>query len=107
MAGITPKDFLLNGLAFYHGQITDEQAKKEPDEGKIAAAFSAGKEFAKDAAPYCHSRYGTIEGDRRAPQQQEPAPTDARAPTGDSNVDEIVTRFNTALKPAANGAVKH
>lgn len=61
-AGIEPKQFMLNGLAFYQAQILEETAKGEKaDLGKVAAAFAAGKEFAKDVAPYCHARLAAIE----------------------------------------------
>ena len=62
IAGIEPKAFLLNGLGFYQGQISAELAKgAKADRAKITEAFAAGREFAKDAAPYCHSRLGSIE----------------------------------------------
>jgi hypothetical protein len=46
---------LLRRLAFYQAQINAELAKAKPDQDKIAKAYAAGKEFARDAAPYCHS----------------------------------------------------
>jgi hypothetical protein len=47
---------LLRRLAFYQRQINAELAKgAKADQAKIAAAFAAGKDFARDAAPYCHS----------------------------------------------------
>jgi hypothetical protein len=50
---------LLRGLGFYQAQIDAELAKgAKADNAKIAAAFAAGKEFARDAAPYCHSPFG-------------------------------------------------
>ena len=47
---------LLRRLAFYQRQINAELAKAKPNQDKIAAAFAAGKDFARDAAPYCHSQ---------------------------------------------------
>lgn len=61
LAGIEPKAFLLNGMSFYQGQINAELAKARPDHDKVAKAYNAGKEFAKDAAPYCHARLASIE----------------------------------------------
>jgi hypothetical protein len=61
LAGIEPKAFLLNGLAFYQWRIQAERAKARPDLDKIAQDYAAGREFAKDAAPYCHSRLATAE----------------------------------------------
>lgn len=62
IAGIEPKTFLLNGMGFYQAQIEDEIAKGAgADQAKIAAAYAAGKEFAKDAAPYCHARLAAVE----------------------------------------------
>jgi hypothetical protein len=62
IAGVEPKAFLLQGLGFYQAQINAELAKgAKADQSKIAAALAAGKDFAKDAAPYCHSRLGSIE----------------------------------------------
>lgn len=56
-AGITPKQYLLNGLNHYQGIITAERAKgAKADQTTIAAAYAAGKEFAKDVAPYVHPR---------------------------------------------------
>jgi hypothetical protein len=47
---------LLSGLGFYQAQIEAELAKgAKADHDKIAAAFEAGRGFARDAAPYCHS----------------------------------------------------
>jgi hypothetical protein len=47
---------LLRRLAFYQAQIEAELAKgAKADPEKIAAAFAAGRDFAKDAAPYCHA----------------------------------------------------
>jgi hypothetical protein len=46
---------LLSGLGHYQAQIEAELAKGDKaDHDKIAAAFAAGKDFARDAAPYCH-----------------------------------------------------
>jgi hypothetical protein len=57
LAGVEPKTFLLNGLAFYEAIVKRELAKgARANLTKLAAAFAAGREFAKDAAPYCHSR---------------------------------------------------
>ena len=62
IAGIEPKEFLLNGLAFYQMQIANELAKGDSADHKaIAAAYAAGREYAKDAAPYCHSRLASTE----------------------------------------------
>ena len=62
IAGIEPKQFLLNGMGYYQAQIEAELAKGGKADGdKIAASFTAGRDFAKDAAPYCHSRLGSIE----------------------------------------------
>jgi hypothetical protein len=62
IAGIEPKQFLLNGMGFYQAQIEAELAKgSKADTAKLAAAFAAGKDFAKDAAPYCHARLAAIE----------------------------------------------
>jgi len=46
---------LLRQLGRHQRQINAELAKAKPDQAKIAAAFAAGKDFAKDAAPYCHA----------------------------------------------------
>jgi hypothetical protein len=46
---------LLRRLGFYQAQIEAELAKAKPDQAKIAAAFEAGRELARDAARYCHS----------------------------------------------------
>lgn len=57
IAGVEPKTFLLSGLGFYQGRINAELAKgTQADPDVVAAAFAAGREFAKDAAPYCHYR---------------------------------------------------
>lgn len=46
---------LLRRLGYYQAQIDAELAKgAKADQDKIAAAFEAGKDFARDAAPYCH-----------------------------------------------------
>lgn len=108
IAGITPKQFLLNGLAFYQGLVEKESARgDEADEGKIREAYAAGKEFAKDVAPYCHSRYGTLEPYRGT--QGLPATSEAERSTARSEVGEIVNRFQTAsvAQPNGNGALKH
>ncbi len=48
---------LLRGLGLCQAQIEAELAKgAKANRDKIAAAFAAGMEFARDAAPYCHSR---------------------------------------------------
>jgi hypothetical protein len=47
---------LLRQLGACQRQINAELAKAKPDQAKIARAYAAGKEFAKDAASYCHSR---------------------------------------------------
>lgn len=61
LAGVTPKEFLLNGMAFYQTRITEELARgAEADKAIIEAAYIAGAEFAKDAAPYCHARLAAI-----------------------------------------------
>ena len=56
MKGDDPELFkLLRRLG--QAQIEAELAKgAKADPEKIAAAFAAGKDFARDAAPYCHSR---------------------------------------------------
>jgi hypothetical protein len=46
---------LLRSLGRYQRQINAELAKAKPDQAKIARAYAAGKDFARDAAPYCHS----------------------------------------------------
>jgi predicted PP-loop superfamily ATPase len=46
---------LLRGLGRCQAQIEAELAKAKPDQAKIAVAFAAGKDFARDAAPYCHA----------------------------------------------------
>jgi len=46
---------LLRGLGVCQAQITAELAKAKPDQAKIARAYAAGRDFAKDAAPYCHA----------------------------------------------------
>jgi hypothetical protein len=62
VAGITPMDFLLEGLAFHAKLIRHEQAKgAAADDAVIAAAYAAGREYAKDAAPYCHAKLASIE----------------------------------------------
>jgi hypothetical protein len=62
VAGVDPKTFLLNGLAFYNGQIQREIAKRsKANLDIIATAYTAGREYAKDAAPYCHARLAAIE----------------------------------------------
>jgi hypothetical protein len=46
-------DFLLEGLAFHAKLIRQEQAKgAAADDAVIAASYAAGREYAKDAAPY-------------------------------------------------------
>jgi hypothetical protein len=58
---------LLRRLGYYLAQIEAELAKGDKaDNDKIAAAFDAGREFAKDAAPYCHSIRPIRSGVRRA-----------------------------------------
>jgi hypothetical protein len=47
---------LLRQLGRHQRQINAELAKAKPNQDKIAAAFAAGKDFARDAAPYCHSQ---------------------------------------------------
>ena len=45
---------LLRRLGRCQAQIDAELAKgAKADQDKIAAAFAAGKDFARDAAPYC------------------------------------------------------
>lgn len=62
VAGIEPKDFLLNGLAFYNKKIQEELAKGASGSvAEVVLAYGAGKEFAKDAAPYCHPRLAAVE----------------------------------------------
>jgi hypothetical protein len=62
IAGIEPKQFLLNGLAFFQKQIAAEQAKGDrADDKVIATAYAAGREYAKDAAPFCHARLSAVE----------------------------------------------
>jgi uncharacterized phage-associated protein len=47
---------LLRGLGVCQARINAELAKgAKADRAKIAAAFAAGREVARDAAPYCHS----------------------------------------------------
>ena len=46
---------LLRQLGACQRQINAELAKAKPNQAKIAKALAAGKEFARDAAPYCHS----------------------------------------------------
>ena len=47
---------LLRKLGVYQAQINAELAKgAKANRDKIAKAFAAGKDFARDAAPYCHS----------------------------------------------------
>jgi hypothetical protein len=47
---------LLHGLKACQSKIEAELAKgAKADHDKIAAAFDAGREVARDAAPYCHS----------------------------------------------------
>ena len=47
---------LLRQLGVYQAQINAELAKgAKADRAKIARAYAAGKDFARDAAPYCHS----------------------------------------------------
>jgi len=47
---------LLRSLGFYQAQINAELAKgAKANRDKIAKAYAAGKDFARDAAPYCHS----------------------------------------------------
>ena len=47
---------LLRGLGVCQAQIEAELAKgAKANRAKIAKAYAAGKEFARDAAPYCHS----------------------------------------------------
>ena len=47
---------LLRRLAFYQAQINAELAKgAKANRDKIAKAYAAGKDFARDAAPSCHS----------------------------------------------------
>ena len=47
---------LLRRLGVYQAQIEAELAKGEKaNQAKIAKAFAAGREYARDAAPYCHS----------------------------------------------------
>ena len=47
---------LLRRLGRCQAQIDAELAKgAKADQAKIAAAFAAGRELARDAAPYCHS----------------------------------------------------
>jgi hypothetical protein len=46
---------LLRQLGRHQRQINAELAKAKPDQAKIARAYAAGRDFAKDAAPYCHA----------------------------------------------------
>ena len=57
---------LLRRLGRCQRQINTELAKgAKADQAKIAAAFAAGKDFARGAAPYCHPpRYFTVNGPR-------------------------------------------
>ncbi|MCP4384114.1 MAG: hypothetical protein GY798_22345 [Hyphomicrobiales bacterium] len=80
VAGISPRDFLLNGLAHYHGIIVKEQRKgRKADMLKIKEAYAAGLEYAKGAAPYCHSRLASISSTsstpKRAPSARDAWPT--------------------------------
>ena len=81
IAGIEPKEFLLNGMAFYQQQIANELAKGDfADPKAIAAAYAAGREYAKDAAPYCHARLASMEmaGKAGGPFHVVISPADAR-----------------------------
>lgn len=61
-AGVTPLQYLLQGLGYWHEQIRIELAKgADASEERLAAAFAADKEFARDAAPYCHSRLASVD----------------------------------------------
>jgi hypothetical protein len=47
---------LLRQLGVYQARINAELAKgAKANHDKIAKAFAAGRDFAKDAAPYCHA----------------------------------------------------
>ena len=47
---------LLRQLRRCQAHIEAELAKgAKADPNKIAAAYAAGKDFARDAAPYCHA----------------------------------------------------
>ena len=65
-AGVTPLDYLLEGMRFYN-EIFQEQYKKlverggteklTPEELKtMIMSLDAGREFAVAAAPYCHAK---------------------------------------------------
>jgi hypothetical protein len=54
--GLPELSRLLRRLGNYQSQINAELAKgAKADHDKIEAAYAAGREFARDAAPYCHS----------------------------------------------------
>ena len=69
-AGVDPLTFLLDGMRFHYEALQAavtrgpenrslKAAKRFADE--VSALWSKGREFAKDAAPYCHARLQAIE----------------------------------------------
>lgn len=91
-AGITPRDFLIAGLAFHYKQVRTEQRKgAKADAHKIADAFAAGREFAKDAAPYCHAKLASIEHSGR-----EGGPPIKVESLTDAQLDILIERITAA-----------
>lgn len=104
MAGLTPKQFLLNGLAFYQGIIASEEASSTPSEEKIGAAYAAGRAFANDVAPYCHSRLASAEPE----QTPAPSPAPSERNTPNSNLSDVIRRYSEAsVAVPSNGGLKH
>jgi hypothetical protein len=100
LAGIDPLTFMLKGLGFIHNQIVIE----ETGEARLATLtelYDRGMDYARDAAPYCHGKFATI----NHTAQLEGPPLDLRA-LNDQQLDILILRLQRGTRrPIIDGAV--
>jgi len=59
--GILPADVLLEAMRYHHARAQTELRKPKPKAAIVKAELALAGGFAKDAAPYYHSRLATLQ----------------------------------------------
>jgi hypothetical protein len=101
LAGIEPLAFMLKGLGFIHAEIIIEEQSDRPNKNVLTKLYDRGMGYARDAAPYCHGKFATI----NHTAQLEGPPLDLRS-LNDEQLDILILRLQRGTqRPIIDGTV--
>jgi hypothetical protein len=89
---------MLRGLGFIYSRILLEEQSERPSTRRLEKLYDRGMGYARDAAPYCHGKFATI----NHTAQLEGPPLDLRT-LNDQQLDILILRLQRGTRPIIDG----